>query len=932
MRPSGRHVRQGPTRLRGRNGARAAVAIGLAAMVLGVAGSCAEVQTPRPALDARTPREAMETWAIALCIVLAVAALVLCCGEAAGAEPAGPPPASGEKDTFFFIPHTHWEGAVFKTREEYLQMGLPNILRALRLLRTHPDYRFVLDQACYVKPFLERYPEEEAAFRRFVAEGRLAIVGGTDVMLDVNMPGGESFVRQVLYGKGYFRAKLGVDVTVGWQLDTFGHHAQMPQLLKLAGYKSFWFMRGVSGWDVPAEFLWEGIDGSRIPAFWLPHGYAVTYGSPKSLPEFTRFMKERFDSLAPFARGPGRVGIAAADVCEPEEHVPALVQQFNRQPAAPLHLRIAVPTDFEAMAAKRPDRPVVKGEFNPIFQGAYSSRIELKQRTRDLERLLTTAEKLGVLLHWLGAPADDQILWRAWEPMLFNQAHDLMSGVMTDRVYEDTIRGYDFSKRLADEEVEARSRGVSSRIDTRGDGIALVVYNTLGWRRTDIACANVGFSDADVMDLKLVGPDGQPAAVQLLETQRHAGGGLLRAEVAFVARDVPAVGHSVYRLILLKSPAASGAAAAVPQQDAVIENEHYRIALGPGGEIASLLVKPERWNALSGPGNVVAREEDRGDFWELYRPLDGGSRIAMKNTHGVPQPGKAAFSTGQAGPPGTVSRGPVVSEFTVGRPFGDKGNFRTTVRVYTGLRRIEVRTRILNSEQFVRYRVLFPTSIREGQGVHEIPFGAIQRPAGIEFPAQNWIDYSNGDRGVALLNRGLPGNNIADGTIMLSLMRSTRIVAYGFGGGYEPGMSSDSGLQIGKELAFDYALVPHAGGWRQAGVYRDGLEFNHPLVVRPEPSHPGALPNRWGFLEITPGSVVVSTLKPGEGGTAVLRVYEAEGQPASQVKIRLAARVISAEEVNLMEDPLRTLHVAGDTVQTDLRPFEIKTIRLLVKS
>jgi alpha-mannosidase len=105
------------------------------------------------------------------------------------------PPA---KDVFCFIPHTHWEGAVFKTRADYLDMGLPNILRALRMLRENPDYRFTLDQVCYVKPFLERYPHEAADFRRFVDKGRLAIVGGTDVMLDVNMPGGESFVRQVL--------------------------------------------------------------------------------------------------------------------------------------------------------------------------------------------------------------------------------------------------------------------------------------------------------------------------------------------------------------------------------------------------------------------------------------------------------------------------------------------------------------------------------------------------------------------------------------------------------------------------------------------------------------------------------------------------------------------------------------------------------------
>ena len=90
--------------------------------------------------------------------------------------------------TLWIIPHTHWEGAVFKTREEYLDIGLPHILKALYLLQKYPDYRFVLDQVAYVKPFLERYPEEAATFRKFVREGRLMLVGGMDIMPDVNVP------------------------------------------------------------------------------------------------------------------------------------------------------------------------------------------------------------------------------------------------------------------------------------------------------------------------------------------------------------------------------------------------------------------------------------------------------------------------------------------------------------------------------------------------------------------------------------------------------------------------------------------------------------------------------------------------------------------------------------------------------------------------
>ena len=232
-----------------------------------------------------------------------------------------------------------------------------------------------------------------------------------------------------------------------------------------------------------------------------------------------------------------------------------LAEQFNRQAAPPFELRLAVPTDYEAAAARRPQRPIVRGELNPIFQGTYSSRIELKQRTRELERLLTTAEKLGMLLGWLGAPGDADLVWRAWEPMLFNQTHDLMSGVMTDRVYEDTIRGYDFSQRLAADEVRSRVENLSAKIDTQGEGVPIVVLNTLGWPRADIVVTNVGFGRDDVKDLGLVGPDGQAVPVQVLDSVRYGTGGLLRADIAFVARDVPALGYSVYHLRTQAAPA-----------------------------------------------------------------------------------------------------------------------------------------------------------------------------------------------------------------------------------------------------------------------------------------------------------------------------------------------------------------------------------------
>jgi alpha-mannosidase len=132
-------------------------------------------------------------------------------------------------------------------------------------------------------------------------------------------------------------------------------------------------------------------------------------------------------------------------------------------------------------------------------------------------------------------------------------------------------------------------------------------------------------------------------------------------------------------------------------------------------------------------------------------------------------------------------------------------------------------------------------TISDGHAFHEIPFGAVPHPEGAECPAQNWIDYGDENRGVALLSCGLPGNNVAGGVMMLSLLRSATIGGYGFGGGYEPGMGSDTGLELGKQFAFDYAVLPHAGTGDGADLPREGMAFNHPLIAVTAPPAAGPL-------------------------------------------------------------------------------------------
>jgi alpha-mannosidase len=835
------------------------------------------------------------------------------------------------QDTVYIVPHTHWEGAVFKTREEYLEIGLPHILKALYLLKKYPEYRFVLDQMCYVRPFIERYPAEVASFRQFLSEGRLQIAGGTDTMHDNNIPSGESIVRQYLLSKSYFRNVLGYDVTTGWGLDTFGHNAQMPQILKLAGMKSYWFQRGVPNVDTPSEFMWQGIDGTRIPAFWLPIGYGALNNIPSTDTGFARLVDEQFNALDRFSNGHERVLMAGADVWEPEEALPVMIRKFN---GAPFSLRMAVPADFESAVAKRTGIPVISGELNPVFQGIYSTRIEVKQATRNMERLLTTAEKLNVIAAALGAPSARDAIDVAWEPVLFNQAHDLSSGVMVDKVYEDSIQRYEQARRMAEEIVRSNLDFISERVETTGEGVPVGIFNTLSWPRTDIAEVNVSFSQPAVRSFALLDPDGNAVPVQILEELRNDDDGIRQARIAFIAQRVPAMGYAVYHAVPNRAGPAQRSPSAVHRSSlddhATIENQFYKATFNLWtGEMTSLMVKENNWEVLARPANVVAREHDGGDFWELYGTLNGGRFTAMKKEIPPPRPGYTEWSSDFVGGSGTAAEGPVFSEFHINHPLG-KNQFGTRVRLYNGLRRIDISTELVNQEQFVRYRVVFPTSITNGKMNEEIPFGAIERPERQEFPAQNWSDYSGGSRGLALLNRGLPGNNFAGGELMLSLMRSTRLISYGYIGGFEPGVGSDTALGIGRRYTLEYALVPHTGDWRTAAPWRAGLEFNNPLITRMIAPHRGILPARWGMLEVSNEAVVTSALKPGKDGSAVLRVYEASGQPARGVSVSLQTPITDVREANLIEDPVAPVAAKADGFTFDMRPFEIRTFRFRV--
>ena len=838
-------------------------------------------------------------------------------------------------DKVFILPHTHYDAEVFLTREVYLEVGYKVIIDALNLLKRDPDYRYCLDQSAFVDAFLKAYPELAGTFREMVRQGRLEIVGGMYVMADLNMVCGESIVRQFEFGKGSYRREPGVEVRTGWMIDTFGQSMQMPQIMRGCGFDSYFFAR-VARVDV-SEFLWQGIDGTRIPTHWMPGHYCVFSGSPSWFPGFRSFAEDRYSKLKPFAATSVLAAPEGGDFTHPVRHDPPFVREWNADPERPFDLVIGTPGEFMDEVLRAGTLEVVEQDFNPVFQGVYSARIRIKQQNRLLEGLLNEGEVWNAMSALAGCADRSHQLRDAWEPVLFNQVHDILGGVQMDNVFEGVMKRYVQAGNLARLVREESLDHLADRIDTRGEGIPVTVFNPLCWERTDLATVDVAYDEDDTYRTLVLDSRGSTVPAQVEVLDYYPNGAVRQARILFQA-SLPGLGHEVFRVC--SRPAEAGPPAdptrmwkgSQESDEASFENEYYRIRFDCWkGSIRSLVLK-ENGEELIDPsmpyGNMLVQEEDQGDFWEIGAPLRAGSNHPVERLQPLDLDGPQTRLSIRKGGTCSIRMNEVVSEFTFVQT-NSGYEFSTTVRLQAGVRRIEIESTLLNRQRNVRYRIAFPSTVREGTITHSIPFGSLERQEG-EFPALDWTDFSEPGKGLGLLNCGLPGNGVVDGKVLLSLMKCTSFVSYGEAGGFSLSNSSEAGHEIGVPHRFRYAIVPHGGDWRATRLHRQGAELNHPFVVRKSEVHAGELPTRWSFVDVGDPRVCVSSLRR-IGQDFELRIYETTGATASGVRIALGRPILSVQETNLLGDLKETsgrLESKESHLVVDLKPYEIRTFRI----
>ncbi len=845
------------------------------------------------------------------------------------------------------VPHFHFDVAWIKTYEEYLEIALGNILDVLNLIEKEPSYRFCLDQVALLQPFLERYPEQHENLKKAIKRGKLELVCGMYAMPDANIPSGEFLVRQFLFGKNFMKKNFGVDVQCGWMIDTFGHPAQMPQILKKCGFKYYAFSRGAPG-KIPTEFYWEGIDGSRILTHWMAGTYVAGWIPPSGgetlqkvgaeLPYVTRALL-RFQSLRwlPVSLMGGMEKLEktfrlfmklastknilfpnGADFIPPQPQILSITKEWNKKKKDAKAVLSTPSSFFRSVEATEKELPTVSGEFNPVFQGTYSSRIGIKQKNREAENRLLTAERFAALASVLGATYPEADLKEATRLLLFNHFHDIICGCGVDEIYNDTVKQFEESIKISKRTLEKSLVHIAKRIDTRGEGTSIIVFNPLSWIRTDVAKVEVSFVKPGVKFFSIKQYAGKDVPFQVIGEERYPDNTLKLVKVVFLAQNVPAMGYKTYFVIPEEKPLKLETALEAGSN--TIENEFFRVTVDHlhGGAITSIYDKEngkETLNTKQYFGNALVSETDVGDLYEPNGSADGFATVNTLKIEPLPTSESAEFSSDHRAFV-LIEAGSVMAKITVTGQMEDLA-YEQLITLYRGIRRIDVKTKFTFSGKHKRVRICLPMNVENGEIYHEIPFGVIKRGEG-EYPAQNWIDYSNEKYGISLINRGLPGNNITKNVAFITLLRSVDRV-------FMDHPSGEGALERG-EHEFSYAIYPHKSSWKEARSYKTAVEFNNPLIAIKTSVHKGDLQREMSFLSVTPENLVMTAMKKSDGDL-IVRVYETTGERAKG-KITLSKSIKKAWVTNLLEEKVKELKVNGKDIPVNIKPFEITTVRI----
>lgn len=760
------------------------------------------------------------------------------------------------------IGHAHIDLAWLWPIRETIRKGARTFSTALKMMERYPDYVFGASQPQLYQWVKERYPALYERVKEKINQGRWEAQGGMWVEADTNVSGGEALVRQVLYGKRFFRKEFDKDMKILWLPDVFGYSGALPQILKKSGID--YFMTIKLSWSSYNKhphhtFVWQGIDGSSVLAHMPPEGTYNSSGAPRAIIQSEKnFMDKGYSDrcLVLFGIGDGGGGPG-------EEHLENMKREKSLNGIAPVVQEPAL--DFFKYIDKDSHRyKTWTGELYLEFhRGTYTTQAKNKKFNRKMELKLRELEFASVLANLLvdfKYPAEE--IEEIWKEVLLYQFHDILPGSSIDRVYTESLERYEFLMNRVCTLIGQTCSRIAEKINTNECSRPVVLMNSLSWDRDE-------WVNTDGNWLKTV---------------------------------VPAMGYTV-----VDSTSSQSMPDYMKADERTLENDLFVIGFNEDGSIKSVFDKEYQREVIASgiPANRLAVYQDWGDAWDFPYQYDQKQVMYFKIEK------SEAFVEG----PRAVLR----QTYKFGQ-----SSLKQEIILTAGSRRIDFSTNVDWHESQKMLRTAFPVDVYATEAACEIQFGSINRPthrnttwdmAKFEICAHKYVDLSQGDYGVALLNDSKYGYKVLGNVIDLNLLRSSKY----------PGENADIGYH-----EFTYSLYPHMGDHIAGRVSRAGYELNVPLGVVNADSHQGVIEDNKSFISVDSANIIVEAVKKAEDSNDIIvRLFECSGAGA-KTNIHFDFNVKSVQLVDLMEENGQELTIDKNSVEVCFKPFEIHTLKVML--
>ncbi|HOM09013.1 MAG TPA: glycoside hydrolase family 38 C-terminal domain-containing protein [Spirochaetota bacterium] len=721
---------------------------------------------------------------------------------------------------------------------ESKRKAVRTLINALQNSMQYPEFVFGASQPQMFEWIKQSQPVLYDAIKKAVNTGAIELQGGMWVECDTNIPCGESLVRQIYYGKKFFKEEFNCDVVTCWLPDAFGFNGNIPQILKKSGIDYFCTIK--LAWNEINKFPyttfnWVGIDGSSVIAHMPPEGDYTSGATPLCVKRIVEnFLEKDIHNNALLVYGNGDGGGGPT-----QTHIELIKRQQKLQWLPQVHFGKSIDY-FQRLDAIQHKLPAYHGElYLEKHQGTYTTQALSKYYNRRLECLLHDCEFLATYAYCNGFTYPHQFFETIWKEVLLYQFHDILPGSSVKRVYDESVQRY----RLLAHELQTMINTIVDYLSESG-GIACI--NTTPFTRTE-------YSKGDSSWYRCQMEGYSSAYMEPVDSHFSVAGG-----------------------------------------DSYIENELLRVEFAKEGHIISVFDKTHRKEICTDYLNKLVLYTDKFRFFNAW---DIDSNYHQKRKRELKL---IDYETHTDGP--QVFR----------RNYFRHGKTTLTqdIILYAGKPYVEFSTECDYHETFTMLRADFVPSVYSDTVTCDIQFGNIARStknstsiekAQFEICAHKWVDVSDNDYGVSLINDCKYGHRVKDGIISLNLLRSP----------VYPDPYADRGRHT-----FRYALYPHKGRLQDSETIPLGYHFNYPpIVVKKEV-------NIKPLIIVDNKSIVIETIKKAENEDAiVIRMYECFGNDISTT-FTTGFTYKEAYEADLLERIIKKIE--GNTVH--FTKFEIKTL------